>query len=341
MSDPVEAAKAAKLRYVNDTKPGIKRKRAGRGFTYIGANGKRITDEEDLERIKALAIPPAWTEVWICPFPNGHIQATGRDEKGRKQYCYHERWGEQRNLTKFSRMVAFGEALPAIRAKVRRDLSLPGLPREKVLATVVRLLEATLIRVGNPEYVRMNQSFGLTTLRDRHVEISGSKLHFQFHGKSGKNHVIDLQDKRLAKIVKRCRDLPGYELFQYLDDDGERQSIESADVNDYLRESTGEEFSAKDFRTWAGTLLALNTLQQLDPSDKPTKKNVVAMIKQVAEQLGNTPAVARSYYVHPGVIEAYLMGELYTRLQECKVKKIKGLHPDECVVIALLQRLEG
>jgi DNA topoisomerase-1 len=313
----------------------------GRGFTYINAHGRRIIDPEDLERIKALAIPPAWTDVWICPFPNGHIQATGRDEKGRKQYRYHERWGEQRNLTKFSRMVAFGEALPAIRAKVQHDLSLPGLPREKVLATVVRLLEATLIRVGNPEYVRMNQSFGLTTLRDRHVEIVGSKLRFQFHGKSGKDHVIDLQDKRLARIVKRCRDLPGYELFQYLDDDGNRQDIESADVNEYLRKITGEEFTAKDFRTWAGTLLALNTFQQLDPTDKPTKKHVVAMIKEVAEQLGNTPAVCRSYYVHPVVIEAYLHGELHTLLHECTVKKIKGLRPDECVVIALLRQLEG
>ncbi len=256
VSDPVESAQAAGLRYVSDTQPGIRRKRAGKGFVYVGTDGKTIRDAKELARIRSLAIPPAYTDVWICPSPNGHIQATGRDARGRKQYRYHPKWREVRDETKFGRMLAFSEALPKIRARLERDLSLPGLPREKVLATVVRLLECTCIRVGNDEYAKSNRSFGLTTLQDRHVEISGSNLRFEFRGKSGKMHKVDLNDRRLARIVQRCQDLPGEDLFQYLDDDGVRQTIGSGDVNDYIREISGQEFTAKDFRTWAGTLLA-------------------------------------------------------------------------------------
>ncbi|HEY0607595.1 MAG TPA: hypothetical protein VGD58_32060, partial [Herpetosiphonaceae bacterium] len=230
ITDPVQSAKAAGLRYVSDEMPGIRRKRAGKNFSYIGLDGKPIRDPEELQRIKSLGIPPAYTDVWICPLPNGHIQATGRDAKGRKQYRYHPRWREVRDETKYGRMLAFGQALPQIRERVEQDLTLPGLPREKVLATVVRLLGTTLIRVGNDEYAKQNKSFGLTTMRDRHVEINGATVKFRFRGKSGKNHSIALTDRRLARIVKRCRDIPGYELFQYIDDNDERQTIDSADV---------------------------------------------------------------------------------------------------------------
>ena len=250
-ADPVEAARAAGLRYVSDTNPGITRKRAGKGFTYTGPDGEKVRDKETLARIKALAIPPAWTEVWISPDEHGHIQATGRDAKGRKQYRYHARWREVRDETKFNRMVAFGKALPGIRKRVEKHLSLPGLPREKVLATVVRLLETTLIRVGNEEYARENKSFGLTTMRKQHVQVNGTELRFRFRGKSGRTHNVSVVDSRLAAVVKRCQDLPGQDLFEYVDDGGEMQDVDSADVNEYLREISGEDFTAKDFRTWA------------------------------------------------------------------------------------------
>jgi DNA topoisomerase-1 len=342
--DPRQTAKAARLRYVSDDIPGIRRKRSGRGFVYYDPEGNRITDPDELERIRALAIPPAWTDVWICPFPNGHIQATGRDAKGRKQYRYHERWGTRRNRAKFDRMLAFGAALPHLRARLERDLALPGLPREKVLATIVKLMDTTFIRVGNVEYARANQSYGLTTLRDKHVAVSGSKIHFKFRGKSGKEHVVDLQDKRLARIIQRSRDLPGQELFQYIDESGNPHDITSSDVNDYLREATGEDFTAKDFRTWGGTLLALMTFHELEPgaSKTRTKRNITHAVKQVAEQLGNTVAISRKYYIHPAVIEAYQDGSFHDTLEQCQAKvkhTPNGLQPEECLVIAFLERM--
>ena len=313
---PHESAAEAGLRYVSDTSPGIRRKRSGTGFTYVGQDGKRITDQKTLERIRKLAIPPAYTDVWVCPSPNGHLQATGRDARGRKQYRYHARWREVRDETKFGRMVAFSQVLPRIRARVDADLARTGLPREKVLATVVRLLECTNIRVGNDEYARTNGSYGLTTLRDKHVEVSGGSLRFSFKGKSGKTHEVELSDRRLARIVRRCRDVPGEELFQYLDDAGARQSVGSGDVNDYLREISGQEFTAKDFRTWAGTMLAVRALRELGPMDteREAKSAIIRAVDQVAEQLNNTRAVCRKYYIHPTVLETYLAGTMLSGL---------------------------
>jgi DNA topoisomerase I len=310
--DPIESARAAGLRYVNDDDPGLRRRRHGKGFTYVDPHGKTVKDPRSLARIKALVIPPAWTDVWICPHPNGHLQATGRDARGRKQYRYHTDWREVRDETKFGRMIAFGESLPKIRERIDRDLSLRGLPREKVLATVLQLLETTLIRVGNQEYVKQNNSFGLTTLRNRHVDVEGSTLHFEFRGKSGKEHSVEVHDRRLARIVRQCRDLPGQKLFQYLDEAGERQGISSEDVNAYLRETTGEDFSAKDFRTWGGTVLALSALLELGSceGEKDAARTVTEAIKRVSGQLGNRPAICRKYYVHPLVIQTFLDGAL-------------------------------
>lgn len=342
--DPVESAQAAGLRYVSDASPGIQRKRAGKGFSYVDLNGKPIRDRDKLQRLKGLGIPPAYTDVWICPNSNGHLQATGRDAKGRKQYRYHPRWREVRDETKYTRMLAFGEALPLIRERTQRDLGLSGLPREKVLATVVRLLETTLIRVGNEEYAKENRSFGLTTMRDRHVDISGSTIQFQFRGKSGKQHTVDLQDRRLAKVVKRCQDVPGYELFQYLDEKGQRQTIDSDDVNEYLREIAGQDFTAKDFRTWAGTVFATLALQEFEAFDSQAqaKKNVVRAIETVAERLGNTPSICRKCYVHPEVINAYLDGSLiHTLKQRTEQEIVESLHelrPEEAAVMAFLQQ---
>jgi DNA topoisomerase-1 len=334
--DPVESAKAAGLRYVTDDEPGIRRRKSGKGFTFLDAQGKTVKDPKVIERIKKLAIPPAWTDVWICPRANGHLQATGRDARGRKQYRYHADWRSVRDETKFGRMIAFGETLPKIRERVDQDLSLPGLPREKVLGAVVKLLETTLIRVGNPEYAKQNNSFGLTTLRNRHVEISGATVRFEFRGKSGQDHSVEIHDRRLARIVRQVRDLPGQKLFQYLDEDGERQSVSSEDVNDYLRATTGEEFSAKDFRTWGGTVLALSALLELGPceTEKDASRAVVEAIKQVSASLGNRPAICRKFYVHPLVIESYLEGKLtqgpeddsagLQRLEERVLKLLKG-----------------
>lgn len=344
ITDPVESAKVAGLRYVADTGPGIRRKRAGKHFSYVGVDGKPIHDSDELRRIKSLAIPPAWTDVWICPSPHGHIQATGRDVKGRKQYRYHPRWREVRDETKYGRMIAFGKALPQIRQRVEQDMGLPGLPRQKVLATVVRLLETTLIRVGNREYARANKSFGLTTMRDRHVDISGSRLRFHFRGKSGKSHTIDINDRRLARIVKRCQDIPGYELFQYIDDDGQRQTIESADVNEYLRDITGQDFTAKDFRTWAGTVLAAMALQEFESFDSQAqaKKNIVRAIETVAERLGNTPSICRKCYVHPAIIDSYQDGSMVEVLKQRAEQEIADslheLRPEEAAVLGLLQQ---
>src|SRR5437667_2416649 len=292
--DSKVVARGARLRYVSDRQPGLQRKRSGTGFRYVTADGKPANRVE-LKRIRELAIPPAWEQVWICPHPNGHLQATGRDAKGRKQYIYHPQWHAVRTETKFSRLAAFGRALPKIRRRVARDLRLRGLPREKVVAAVVRLLEQTLIRVGNPEYADENQSFGLSTMRHRHVAVRGQRLEFRFRGKSGKFHRVDFANQRLARIVKRCQDLPGYDLFQYIDDAGEIRNMTSEDVNDYLRAIAGEEFSAKDFRTWAGTIQAAQILRHHDGDDNedPTEEALVAAIDEVAAALGNTRAVCR------------------------------------------------
>jgi DNA topoisomerase-1 len=307
-----ESAEMAGLRYVSDRAPGIKRRRAGRGFTYLDVEGAPIRERRALRRIKALVIPPAWNDVWICPLSNGHIQASARDAKGRKQYRYHTRWREIRDESKFDRMTAFGEALPALRSRVDRDLAQSGLPRSKLLATVVRLLELTLIRIGNEEYVRANESYGLTTLREKHVKVSGSTLRFRFRGKSGKLHEVEVSDRRLAAIVKRCQAIPGHELFQYIDDEGQQQSIDSSEVNAYLRECTGQDFTAKDFRTWGGTLLAAQALRSSERGngEPEAKRCVVEAIKRVAKRLGNTPATCRKHYVHPIVIEAFMSGRL-------------------------------
>jgi len=342
--DPAESARAAGLRYVSDRRPGIGRKRAGRGWSYVGLDGTPIRDAKELKRFASLAIPPAYTDVWISPHPNGHIQATGRDARGRKQYRYHPKWREARDETKYGRMIAFAGALPSLRARIEQGLSLPGIPREKVLATVVRLLEVSLIRVGNEEYARTNESFGLTTMRDEHVDVDGATLSFQFRGKSGKEHSVHVHDRRLARIVLRSQDLPGEELFQYVDEDGERQTIDSGDVNEYLREITGQEFTAKDFRTWAGTVLAARALQEFEAfdSDSQAKRNVVEAIEAVAERLGNTRAVSRQSYIHPAVLDAYLDGSLIHTLRQRAeaelAEGLKDLEPEEAAVLAFLQQ---
>ncbi len=309
---PRREANRAGLHHTSDGRPGIRRRRAGRGFTYRTPEGERLTDAAALDRIRALAIPPAWTDVWICPDPDGHLQATGRDARGRKQYRYHPRWRRRRDASKFGRMAAFARALPRIRRACDDDLARPGLPREKVLAAVVRLLELTLIRVGNDEYARLNRSFGLTTLRDRHATVRGSAVRFRFRGKSGRVHEVGIRDRRLAGLVRRCQELPGQDLFQYIGEDDIVHDVTSTDVNDYLRSISGQDFTAKDFRTWAGTVLAYRALRSLDPADgdRARRRDVVRAMEQTAEHLGNTPTVARASYVHPAVIEAYLDGRL-------------------------------
>jgi DNA topoisomerase-1 len=337
---PVAAAREAGLRYVSDARPGIRRKRAGKHFSYIGLDSNPIHDQKELERIHHIGIPPAWKDVWICPDPRGHIQATGRDAKGRKQYRYHPEWREIRDETKYDRMQAFGQALPTLRQRVEQDLGRSGLIREKVLAAIVRLLDTTSIRVGNEEYARENASYGLTTLHTDHVEVKGSELRFHFRGKGGKVQEIDIRDRRLARLVKRCQDLPGQELFQYEDENGALRTVGSDDVNEYLREATGQEFSAKDFRTWAGTVTAVCALQDLGPVEKITdaKKNVVHAIEIAAHHLGNTPAICRKSYVHPEVIAAYLDGWLLTAIQQHNQKQGEGLKPEEAAVLAFLEK---
>jgi DNA topoisomerase-1 len=341
---PVASAKAAGLRYVSDTMPGIRRKRAGKHFSYIGLDGKPIHDKKELERIRAIGIPPAWTNVWICPNPRGHIQATGRDAKGRKQYRYHTQWRKIRDETKYDRMVDFGKALPHIREHVAHDLALAGMPREKILAAVVRLLDRTSIRVGNEEYARENGSFGLTTMRNDHVDVEGSEIQFHFRGKGGKEHTIDIKDRQLARIVKKCQDLPGHELFEYIDENKELRTIESDDVNEYLRQISGHDFTAKDFRTWAGTVTATCALQDLGEYESQTqaKKNVVRAIEVAAQHLGNTPTICRKSYVHPEVIDAYLNGALLEALDQHNEHAIQqalhGLRPEEIAVLDFLQR---
>ncbi len=320
--DPAQAARAAGLRYTHDRQPGIHRVKRGDTFRFVEPDGKPVRDKETLARIKSLVIPPAWTDVWITPQPKGHLQCTGRDARGRKQSRYHPHWREVRDETKYERMAYFAQALPMIRTRVQHDLSLPGLPREKVLATIVKLMEETHIRVGNEEYARENKSYGLTTMRTKHVEVNGAKITFDFQGKSRVHHTIDLQDRRLAKIVKQISDLPGYELFQYVDHEGNRHSIDSSDVNDYLREITGEHFTAKDFRTWAGSVLCCDLLNEFEPATTiaQAKKNVVQAIARVAAQLGNTPSVCRKCYVHPLVLETY-MGNISAEQAKEKLDK--------------------
>lgn len=333
VTDAVEAAEEAGLCYVNDDRPGYTRKAKGDEFEYFDLEGKPIKDEQRLLRIKRLAVPPAYADVWICPIPNGHLQATGRDARGRKQYRYHERWREIRDENKYEKMTLFGEALPKIRRRVDRDLKLAGLPRNKVLATVVQLLERTFIRIGNEEYARDNKSFGLTTMRDRHVDVKGSKLTFNFRGKSGVMHEVPVKDRRIARIVSKLQDLPGQELFQYIGDDEKRYDVTSQDVNEYLQEITGEEFTAKDFRTWAGTVLAAIALNHLGPSQtkKEAKANIKNAVTAVSKLLGNTPAICRKCYVHPAIFETYLSG---VAIEGLKQKTAESLEADEVDLVA-------
>lgn len=367
-TDPAAAARAAGLRHVDDRRPGIRRHRTGRTtrqrrrfvdvFAYEDADGHAVRDAETLERIRKLAIPPAWEAVWICADPSGHIQATGRDARGRKQYRYHPRWRAERDGTKYSRMVALGHALPALRRRVAADLHRPGLPREKVLATVARLLETTFIRIGNQEYARSNKSFGLTTLKDRHVTFGRSKVRFHFRGKSGVFHDVSVQDPVMARIVRRCRDLPGQELFQYVGEDGQPATIDSADVNDYIRRAAGDDFTAKDFRTWAGTVLAATALREIAGTkpkgavhgrrtERRTNREVVRAVADVAKRLGNTLAVCRKCYIHPTIIASYLDGSLPTALtarassQRAAAGASTGLRSEEAAVLRLLERRDA
>jgi DNA topoisomerase-1 len=340
MASPIESASEAQLTYVTDSKPGISRVAAGRSFRYYDAQGQLVRDPATLARIRSLVIPPAWKNVWICASSKGHLQATGRDARGRKQYRYHPLYRQVREEAKYGKMIAFGKLLPRVRRRVRRDLKLSGLPADKVLATVVRLMDIAQIRVGNEEYARENHSYGLTTMRNHHVRVNGSKLHFQFKGKSGKVHAIDLEDRQLAKIVKRSKDLPGYELFQYLDEKGENVAVESDMVNRYLREITGTEITAKDFRTWHGTVSAAAELKLCGAasSDTETKRNVVAALKTVAGLLGNRPATCRKHYVHPAVLEFYESGKLDRYMNNgFSPKSPSGLYPVERCVLKLLE----
>jgi DNA topoisomerase-1 len=329
---PAPDLKAAHLTYVSDLDPGIRRRKAGHGFNYRGADGDPVTDEATLDRIRKLVIPPAWSEVWIAPTGRGHIQATGRDAKGRKQYRYHARWRQVRDEGKYDRLIAFGRALPKLRKQVDHDLARHGLPREKVLAAVIRVMEITLIRVGNEEYAKTNKSFGLTTLRDRHAHIGAKTAVFAFRGKSGKTHETAFSDRRMAHILKACQDLPGQRLFQYLDHDGHRHAVESADVNGYIRDVLGDDFSAKDFRTWAGTLAAARALVTLPACSEPgeAKPRIVTCVKAVAGLLGNTPAVCRAAYIHPALLAAYEAGKL----------DLKPSKSDRAFELAVLRFLE-
>ena len=341
--DPRDAAESAGLVYVSDEEPGIRRRKAGKGFAYADPGSGKVSEKAVLDRIRSLAIPPAYTDVWICANPDGHIQATGRDAKGRKQYRYHPTFREVRDGVKFEHVMEFAHCLPAIRAKVSEHMSLRGLPREKVLATTVHLLETTLIRVGNGDYAKQNASYGLTTLRDEHVKVDGSELRFQFKGKSGKTWRLNVKDRRIAKIVKACQELPGQDLLQYVDENGETRDVTSADVNAYLKEITGREITAKDFRTWAGTVLAALALQEFEEfdSDAKAKRNVRAAIERVSARLGNTPTVCRKCYVHPEILNTYLSGSLLLEIKDEVETELRedlvGLKPEEAAVMGLLR----
>jgi DNA topoisomerase-1 len=340
---PRDSAVAAGLHYTTDARPGIRRTKHGSSFRYIDQQGRPIRGAHELGRIRSLVIPPAWKDVWISPDPRGHLQAVGRDARGRKQYRYHRKWREVRDETKYYRLIGFAEALPAIRARTSRDLRSPRLTREKVLAAVVQLLEKTLIRVGNDEYARDNQSFGLTTLRDGHVVVTGGRVRFSFRGKSGVDHDIKLDDRRLARTIKACRDIPGYDLFQYVDEAGERHAIASNDVNEYLKEITGEDYTSKDFRTWAGTVLAAQMLQDFETfdSEAQAKRNIVHAVESVAKRLGNTKAVCRKCYIHPAILDAYLDGSMVKTVADRArraSRKAGDLTAAEAAVLGLLQR---
>jgi DNA topoisomerase-1 len=341
--DPRDAAESAGLRYVRDDRPGIRRKKAGTGFTYTRPDGSRLREREALKRIKALAVPPAWTDVWICPFADGHIQATGRDARGRKQYRYHPRFREIRESTKYEHLVGFADALPAIREKVREHMGLRGLPREKILAAVVHLLEATLIRVGNDDYARQNNSYGLTTLKNRHAAVDGNEVRFRFTGKSGKQWSLRLRDRRIAKIIRACQELPGQELIQYVDEQGVCHDVTSTDVNDYLKEITGKDITAKDFRTWAGTVLAALALAELARFDSAAqaKRNLRGAIEKVSARLGNTPTICRQCYIHPEVLNAFMDGNLVLEIKSQPERElpsaVSSLRPEEAAVLAMLR----
>ena len=346
LEEHIESAAAAGLRYVTDTMPGIRRERRGKAFVFVAPDGQPVLDQEELRRFASLVIPPAWTDVWICASERGHLQVTARDARGRKQYRYHPVYRRVRDETKFGRMLYFSEILQGIRERVEHDIALPGHSREKVLATLVSLLEKTLIRVGTDEYAKENGSYGLTTMKRRHVAVKGATLRFEFKGKSGVPHTVAVADRRIARIVQRCQELPGQELFQYLDDEGRRQSIDAVDINDYLREiSGGRDITAKDFRTWAGTMLAAKALRELGPasSDKQAKSNIVKAIDEVAKRLGNTRAVCRKYYVHPALLDAYMRGETVPEAPAPETGERRGgakaaLRREEAVVLECLQR---
>jgi DNA topoisomerase I len=341
--DPKGAAEAAGLRYVTDARPGIRRRKAGKGFAYTRADGSRLTERDALRRIKTLAVPPAWTDVWICPFADGHLQATGRDARGRKQYRYHVLFREMRESAKYEHVTAFAESLSLIREQVRQHMALRGLPREKVLATVVHLLETTLIRVGNDDYARQNNSYGLTPLKNRHVAVDGNEVRFRFTGKSGRQWSLRVRDKRIAKIIRACQELPGQELLQYVDEEGNCQDITSTDVNGYLKEITGKDITAKDFRTWAGTVLAAMALSELESFDSAAqaKRNLRAAIEKVSARLGNTSTICRKCYVHPEVLNSYLDGklvpELKSKAEDVLRSSLESLTPEEAAVLALLR----
>jgi DNA topoisomerase I len=342
-ADPREAAESAGLVYVSDEDRGIRRERAGDSFRYYKPSGDPLEDEATLERMRKLAIPPAWTDVWICPKANGHLQATGRDARGRKQYRYHPQFREVRESTKYEHMLEFARALPGIRGRLAEHMALRGLPREKVLATVVHLLETTLIRVGNDDYAKENKSYGLTTLRNPHVKVEGAELRFQFKGKSGKQWRLQVKDRRIAKIIRACQELPGQRLFQYKDEAGEVREVTSADVNAYLREITGRDITAKDFRTWAGTVMAAMALREFEEFDTKAsqKKNLKAAIERVASRLGNTPTICRKCYIHPEVLNAYAEGPLLLEMKEQVEDALRGdlaqLKPEEAAVLAMLE----
>jgi len=339
-SDPAESARSAGLRYVSNQAQGIRRIKTRDGFYYVDKNGQRITDESVLARIQSLVIPPAWQEVWICPYANGHIQATGRDARGRKQYRYHPKWREVRDEVKYERMINFGRVLPALREKVMKDLGFPGLPREKVLAAVVRMLDLTGVRIGNEEYAKENRSFGLTTLLNKHVRVEGAEIELRFRGKSKVYHALKVRDRRMANIIKRMRDLPGQELFQYLDEQGNVHSVGSDDVNEYLRSITGEDYTAKDFRTWTGTVLATLLLLELTHYGSMTeaKRNIDQTVRMVAERLGNTPRICKTCYIHPVVFSTYLDEEKWRRWHTCLAKNEEPSRCAEEIVLDFLKQ---
>ncbi|TXK46387.1 DNA topoisomerase IB [Pontibacter qinzhouensis] len=342
-ADPAKSAAWAGLRYTTDEKPGITRRKAGKSMIYETAKGERITDEKVLERISKLVIPPAWTDVWISPNAKGHLQVTGRDEKGRKQYVYHPDWQKVRSVTKFGRMIMFGKTLPKLREKIETDIASSKLDKRRVTALVLSLLDNALIRIGNRHYAKSNKSYGLTTLRDRHVQISGSQLKFTFRGKKGVEHEIDLKDRRLAQLVKKCKDIPGYDLFQYYDEEGQRQTLESGDVNAYLREATEHDFSAKDFRTWGGTVRMVECLELVleENPELGKEKSIKESVKMVARSLGNTPTVCSKYYIHPEVVNLFREDKLlqYLKRHDASKPVTKNLSGTEELVLKMLEKV--